>query len=247
MSDARPDGAADPPASVDADAAARGALYALVARGMTDPDPELYDALASGALDDECRRLLDRTTLQIAPPDLTTDEDRETVSARFNDLFVVGHAADGDGANGTVDADGPAVSLYESRYRSDASWNDVNLDLARAYDYFGLAVDEERREHHDHLRLELEFAGYLCRREAAVDADGAASGASRPPAEHPADGAARARLDFLDRHLVVLADGVADALAAEPGTGVFGELTDFCRRLVEADANDLADRLEGDR
>ncbi len=247
MSDASLDGADDPPATVDADAAARGALYALVARGLTDPDPELYDALASGALDRECRRLLDRTSLQVAPPDLSTDDDRETVSARFNDLFVVGHAADADGANGTVDADGPAVSLYESRYRPEASWNDVNLDLARAYDYFGLAVDEERREHHDHLRLELEFAGYLCRRAAAVDAGGEASEASRASSERHSDGAARARLDFLDRHLAVLAEGVANALAAEPGTGVYGELTDFCRRFVEADANDLADRLEGDR
>ncbi|WP_459192030.1 molecular chaperone TorD family protein [Halosimplex sp. J119] len=219
---------ADPPTDADRDAAARGALYALAARAMTEPDDELYEALDSGALDRECRRLLDRTELDVAPPDLTTDDDRETVSARFNDLFVVGHTEYVDRTDGTIDAEGPTVSLYESSYRPDVSWNDVNLDLARAYDYFGVEVDTERRENHDHYRLELEFAGYLCRREAAVDPD-----------------AARARLDFLDRHLAVLAEGVADALDGEPGTGYYGELADFCRRLVAADTDDLADRVEG--
>lgn len=233
MSDAeRPaDGVADdPPTDADPDAAARGALYALAARAMTEPDDDLYEALESGALDRECRRLLDRTDLDVEPPDLTTDDDRQTVSARFNDLFVLGHAEYEDRTDGTIDAEGPAVSLYESGYRPEASWNDVNLDLARAYDYFGVEVDTERRENHDHYRLELEFAGFLCRREAAVDPD-----------------AARARLDFLDRHLAVLAEGVAEALADEPGTGYYGELADFCRRLAAADTDDLADRLEGER
>ncbi|WP_123533324.1 molecular chaperone TorD family protein [Halosimplex salinum] len=220
---------AEPPTDADRDAAARGALYALLARATTEPDPELYEAFASGALDRECRRLLDRTDLNVAPPDLSTEDDRETVSARFNDLFVVGHTTVEDRTDGTIDAEGPTVSLYESAYRPEASWNDVNLDLARAYDYFGVEVDTERRENHDHLRLELEFAGYLCRREAAVDAD-----------------AARARLDFLDRHLAELTEGVAAAIADEPGTGVYGELADFCRRLVAADTDDLADRLEAE-
>ena len=217
-----------PPTDADRDAASRGALYALLARAMTEPDADLYEALESGALDRECRRLLDRTSLDVQPLDLTTDDDRETVCARFNDLFVIGHTTVEDRTDGTIDSTGPDVSLYESAYRPEASWNDVNLDLARAYDYFGVEVDTERRENHDHLRLELEFVGYLCRREAAVD-----------------EGAARARLDFLDRHLAVLSEGVADALADEPGTGYYGELGAFCRRLVAADTDDLAARLEG--
>ena len=216
------------PADADPDAAARGGVYALAARAFTEPDPELFEAIASGALDEECRRLLERTGLDVAPPDLTTDDDRERLCARYNDLFVVGHTVVEDRTDGTVDAEGPDVSLYESAYRPDASWTDVNLDLARAYDYFGVEVDEEMRENHDHLRLQLEFAGYLCRREAAVDSD-----------------AARARLDFLDRHLAVCAEGVAGALADEPGTDVFGELAAFVDRFVAADTADLDERLEG--
>ncbi|MEF8852571.1 MAG: molecular chaperone TorD family protein [Haloarculaceae archaeon] len=216
------------PADADPEAAARGGLYALAARAFTEPDPELYEALASGALDAKCRALLDRSGLDVDPPDLTTDDGRPRLCARYNDLFVVGHTVVEDRTDGTIDAEGPAVSLYESAYRPDASWTDVNLDLARAYDHFGVEVDEERRENHDHLRLQLEFAGFLCRREAVVD-----------------ERAARARLDFLDRHLAVCADGVADALADEPGTDVFGELGQFVARLVRADTADLDDRLEG--
>lgn len=216
------------PTDADPDAAARGGVYALAARAFTEPDPELYEAVASDALDEECRALVERTGLDVAPPDLTTGDDRERLCARYNDLFVVGHTVVEDRTDGTIDAEGPDVSLYESAYRPDASWTDVNLDLARAYDYFGVEVDEERRENHDHLRLELEFAGYLCRREAAVDPD-----------------AARARLDFLDRHLAVCAEGVADALADEPGTDVFGELAAFVDRFVAADTVDLDERLEG--
>ena len=216
------------PADADSQAAARGGLYALAARAFTEPDPELYEAIDSGALDAECRTLVERSGLDLDPPDLTTGDDRERLCARYNDLFVVGHTVVEDRTDGTIDAEGPAVSLYESAYRPDASWTDVNLDLARVYDYFGVEVDEGRRENHDHLRLQLEFAGFLCRREAAVD-----------------ETAARARLDFLDRHLAVCAEGVAGALADEPGTDVFGELADFVDRLVQADTADLDGRLEG--
>jgi hypothetical protein len=70
--------------------------------------------------------------------------------------------------------------------------------------------------------------GYLCRREAAVDPDVAA-----------------ARLDFHDRHLRVVAGGIADALADEPGTGLYGRLADFLDRFTAADVDDLADRQGG--
>jgi DMSO reductase family type II enzyme chaperone len=214
--------------TVDPDAGARGALYALVARAFTEPDDHLFEALASGAVTEEFEILLDRTALGVAPPDATVDDDHETVSARFNDLFVVGYSEVIDRTDGTVDNHGPPVSLYESAYRPEVSWNDVNLDLARAYEYFGVQIDGAQRRNHDHLRLQLEFMGYLCRREAAVDSDVAA-----------------ARLDFHDRHLRVVTEGVVDALAGESGTGIYGELADFLDRFTAADVADLAARRSG--
>ncbi|MUW14431.1 molecular chaperone [Halorubrum sp. CBA1125] len=216
---------ADLPDGVDPEPSARGALYALCARIFRDPDAELYRALADGTLTATCRRLLDETTLSVTPPDLTVREDHETVSARFNDLFVVGYSEVVDATDGTMDNYGPPVSLYESDYRTEVSWNEVNLDLARAYEFFGCQVDRDVRRNHDHLRLELEFMSYLCRREAAVD-----------------PGVAAARIDFHDRHLRVAAAGVAEALDTEPGTGVFGRAAAFLDRFSTADVAELASR-----
>jgi DMSO reductase family type II enzyme chaperone len=208
-------------------AGARGAVYALAARAFEEAGSELYQALDSGAVDEEVRTLLDRSGLDVDPPDLTVSDGKEMLSARYNDLFVVGYSEVIDPTDGTIDSQGPPVSLYESDYRSEVSWNDVNLDLARAYEYFGCAVDQDNRRNHDHYCLQLEFMGYLCRREATVD-----------------QGVAPARLDFHDRHLRVVTEGVVDALAEEPGTGFYGRLASFLDRFTAADVADLAARQE---
>ena len=148
--------------SVDTETGARGAVYALAARAFAEADDDLYGALADGSFDEEFGALVSRTGLDVDAPDLVVDDDHDTLAARYNDLFVVGYSEVIDGTDGTIDSQGPPVSLYESGYRSEVSWNDVNLDLARAYEYFGVEVDQEDRKHHDHVRLELEFAGYLC-------------------------------------------------------------------------------------
>lgn len=225
----------------DRPALARGGVYALLASLFDEPDEALYDRLAAGEVDVTCRRLLGESGLAVDPPALTVDEERETLCARFNSLFAVGHAEYVDRTDGTLDREGPPVSLYETAYRSDASWNDVNVDLARAYDYFGLDVDDAERDHHDYLPYLLEFAGYLARLEGTA-AEGTAPGAA---AVGEPSGPARARLDFLDRHLTALAEGVADRTADEPGTGLYGELAGFLDRFVRADRADLADRLDG--
>jgi DMSO reductase family type II enzyme chaperone len=216
---------------VETETGARGAVYAIAARAFSEPDDELYAALADGSLDAEFAALVDRTGLDVDPPDLTVDDDHDTLAARYNDLFVIGYSEVVDGTDGTIDNQGPPVSLYESAYRSEVSWNDVNLDLARAYEYFGCEVDQDERRHHDHVRLELEFAGYLCRLAAADDV--------APDADVD-----RARLDFHDRHLTVLLDGLTDALDDEPGTSVYGRLADFLEAFATADVDDLADRLQ---
>jgi DMSO reductase family type II enzyme chaperone len=207
------------------DAGARGGVYALAAKAFDQPSEAFYRELATGRVDELFTELVDRSGLDVEPPETTVDEDRETVAARFNDLFVVGYSEVVDKTDGTVHSQGPPVSLYESDYRPEVSWNDVNLDLARAYEYFGVQVDRETRRNHDHIRLQLEFMGYLCRREAAVDRSVAA-----------------ARLDFHDRHLRVVTAGIADALDDEPGTGLYGRLAAFLDRFTAADVDDLARR-----
>lgn len=235
--DPRPDTGL-PSDAIDEATAARGTVYALAAAAFGEPSQGVYERFADGSLDDAVAEAVERSALDVESPDLTVEDDRETLSARYNDLFVVGYSEVIDGTDGTVENQGPPVSLYESTYRSEVSWNDVNLDLARAYEHFGCEIGGDERRHHDHVRLELEFAGYLCRLAAA---DSAPDGGADPAEPANVD---RARLDFHDRHLSVLASGLRDALDEEPGTSLYGRLARFLDVFVAADVDDLAARLD---
>lgn len=211
--------------SIEADAAARGAIYALLARAFEHPNEEFHAVLTSGTVATRLAELLDRTAIDVDPPPIGTDDDYETLCARYNDLFVVGYAEYRDRTDGTLASTGPPVPLYESAYRTDVSWNDVNLDLARAYEYYGLEIDRSDRDNHDAADLQLEFAGYLARREALGERD-----------------AALARLDLLDRHLRVFAEGASERMAEENRPGVYGPITELLDRFTAADRAFLADR-----
>ena len=213
------------PADADRDAAARAALYSLLARAFDHPDEELHAAAVDGSLETEAATYVDRSALAVPIPALTTTENYESMAARYNGLFTIGHAEYTDRTDGSLETEGPPVPLYESRYR-DASWDDVNGDLARAYDYFGVSVDEDRRDHHDNLRLELEFAAYLARRQALGETD-----------------AARARRDLLDRHLEPFTKGVFDRLEDLDG-GVYAELARLAWNVVAADRDALHATLD---
>lgn len=216
------------PESIDQQAMARGGLYSVVAKLLDEPDEAAYERLQSGEIQETVDRLVDASGLAVEPPDLTVEDDHDTLCARFNDLFTVGYAEYEDRTDGSLNSEGPPVSLYETSYRPEASWNDVNLDLARAYSYFGLEIDQSARDNHDYLPYQLEFAGYLARQEAAGAAD-----------------VAKARLDLHDRHLHVVTGGLAERIAKEPGTALFGEVAAFVERFVTADQQDLAERFEG--
>lgn len=213
-------------AGYDHDAAARSALYTLLARAFDNPDEELHAAATDGSLAAEVKTYLDRSTLVIEPPALETDQPHEGLCATYNGLFTLGHAEYTDRTDGSLDSSGPPVPLYESKYR-DASWEDVNADLARAYDHFGVRVSSEQRDHHDNVRLELEFAAYLARREAAGER-----------------GAGKARRDVLDRHLEPFATALADRLEEVDG-GFYAAVADLLARVVVGDLADLRARFGG--
>ncbi|QSG14777.1 molecular chaperone TorD family protein [Halapricum desulfuricans] len=210
----------------DRDAAARSGLYALLARAFDNPDEQFHAAAADGQLAEEIDAYVDRSSLDVDRPRIDTGDDRKGLSATYNALFTLGHAEYTDRTDGSLESDGPPVPLYESTYR-EASWNDVNVDLARVYDHFGVAVDQERRDHHDNVRLELEFAAYLARREAAGE-----------------DGAGRARRDFLDRHLDPFAEGLCARIEAVHD-GFYADLARLLDGVVTADLTDLRERYGG--
>jgi len=216
----------DSDSEFDRDAAARSALYIVLARAFDNPDTEFYAAARDGNLAREAETYLDRSALAVEPPDLETDRSHEDLCAMYNGLFTLGHAEYTDRTDGSLDSEGPPVPLYESKYR-DASWEDVNADLARAYDHFGVSVSQDRRDHHDNVRLELEFAAYLARREAADE-----------------EAAGRARRDFLDRHLDPFATALADRLEAVDG-GFYADVATLFAHFVASDLAALRETYGG--
>lgn len=189
-------------------------VYGLLVRLFDEPDEQLYEALVDGSLCAELAALCAESDVDVDPPALETGDDAATLRARFNDIFEVGVPK-------------PPVPLYESSHREDATWNELNVDLARAYEHYGLEIDESNREDHDHLRIQLEFASYLARREAAGY-----------------DDAKLARRDFIDRHLSTFADHLSSAVDREPNTDVYAEITHFLDAFVNADFRALETDIE---
>ncbi len=190
---------------------ARGTVYGVLASLYEEPSRELYDALQDGSLFEELERILERSALDVRVPTVGTEDDYDLLCARFNDLFAVGYPD-------------PVVPLYETEY-VDRSWTDVNLDLARAYEYFDVEIDDTEREHHDYLPLELEFAGYLARLAATGETD-----------------ARRARADFLERHLEPFVSSMQEAIDSEPETDIYADIVAFTERFIRADAEHLESR-----
>lgn len=89
-----------------------------------------------------------------------------------------------------------AISLHESSYVSGEA-GAVLEELVRFYEYFGLQRQPEAPLP-DHLSVELEFMHFLCELEAAAGSD------------RSADAVRCAQRDFLDRHLLRLAERVAE-------------------------------------
>jgi DMSO reductase family type II enzyme chaperone len=88
---------------------------------------------------------------------------------------------------------GPSLPcpLYESAYREEeTSSRDITEELLRFYDHFNVKLSDKEKDYPDHLAVELEFMGFLAKKEADAVEQG------RDPAAYR-----RAQLDFLERHL----------------------------------------------
>lgn len=201
------------PTVEDTTEVATGTIYGTLARLYEEPSEELYGALDSGSLFTELRRLTQKTDLKVTVPAVETNDEFTLLCARFNDLFVVGYPD-------------PVVPRYESDH-VDTDWEQINLDLTRLYDYFDVEINQDQREHHDFLVIELEFAGYLSRLAASGD---------------PA--AKRARADFIERHLLPFVEGVEASIADEKNTGIYRDVVDLTADFVRGDLEQLRRKLE---
>ncbi len=163
--------------ALSAHAAARSALYRLLAEALAFPSAELAASVAAGRFLTGLERELD--VLRFAPaldgdaraaisdPALT----REEMEAEYIRLFEVGPGR-------------PPCPPYEGSHRSGRM--KIMEELVRFYDYFGLRTLPGDLP--DHLCAELEFLHYLTFREA--ETGGLAQRSYR-----------LAQRDFLERHL----------------------------------------------
>ena len=192
---------------------ARGTVYGSLARLFEEPSEQLFEALNTGVLFEELDELIAQADLDVPVPSVRTEDDYELLCARFNDIFVVGYPD-------------PVIPRYESEH-VEKPWNQVNLDLTRLYDYFDVAVDQEEREHHDYIVIELEFAGYLARLAATGETD-----------------AKRARADFLEKHLLPFVESIESGIQPEHETGIYTDVVEFATAFVRADLEQLRDQRE---
>lgn len=175
-------------------AGARSETYRLLARGFRALDPAAGDELATGEYLDELRAALAGLPYpgeDLAPADEPAAED---IAAVYLALFDIG----GDY--------GKPCFLYEGEHGGGRM--KALDDVLRFYHYFGLRLDEDRRDRPDHLATELEFMHYLCFRETAAGGNDSAVGSLQ-----------RAQRDFLRLHLVPFTRDVA--LAIEPSGAPF--------------------------
>jgi DMSO reductase family type II enzyme chaperone len=201
-------------------AEARSKVYQLFALLFARPDEALWEALAGNQISRVLREAQDTLPFDSAIGETDFREFLEDLS--FEDLgslytskFEVGNAP---------------VSLYERSYTntSDAA---LFEELYRYYEYFGLSFDKGGMgDWPDALVVELEFMHYLSFLEAKRDGD--------------CTGIRKAQTDFLERHLIHLAAGVADTLSKQHLVH-YTALADTLQRFVAADLGFL-DRHSGE-
>lgn len=116
----------------------------------------------------------------------------------------------------------PRCPLLESAYLLNRPAGDVLLENKLFYQNFGLAIDG--RTAPDHLLTQLEFLAWLDHCEAAGNADG--------------ESLARARMEFLERHLAHWVGQVAN-LARNASGGCYAEVLEALAMHVESMATRL--------
>ena len=198
----------------------RCVLYEALSMGLYTPSPESVARLRStetrAALVDAAHHLALRETAGGDPPQLekrvealtarlTEGVDLESLLSAYGRLF--GHTARG------------AVCPYESEFGSETHFQQTArlANLGGFYAAFGLKLGEQTKERIDHVCSELEFLGFLARKEAFAlrERDDAMLSETR-----------KAVRLFLRDHLGRFARAFARELSREDRGGFYGLLAD---------------------
>lgn len=190
---------------------ARGELYRMFAQVFSHPADEILDAFADGSLFDT----LDEIAAGLPYPSPFRDMEAEALPPGImpEDVRIF--------YSSTFEVGNPPVSMRETHY-SKKGEKTLFEELLRYYQHFGLKIDSGTlREWPDMLAVELEFMAYLASLQASLPAH--------------AEALARARSDFLERHLAVWAGAFADRLKALPKAFLYPRLAEYLVRFLDAE------------
>ena len=201
-------------APLNAEAANRSRLYALIAEAFTYPESDSALRLLNGDWWGEVLDILEQTT----------HADSQSFANHANDAFqTVGDLQAAYSALLDVTSGAPKLSLLERRYGNTPEqklWE----RLLGFYSHFGLDFSNGyAQEQTDHLLTELSFMHYLCFLEA-----GTSTGV---------EDLRRGQRDFLAVHLQPFVNAIAVAFRELEGFGFFRSIVELMANVV---ANDLA-------
>lgn len=173
-------------------AGARSALYRALGQAFRAPTPALAEAIQSGQVAREVQQAAGGLPYRLEVGGLDgAGVSAEGLESAYLALFEVGGES------------GAPCFLYEGEYGGGRM--KVLEEVLRFYHWFGLRLNQERRERPDHLATELEFLHALTFQEAAAVAAGQEVGPLR-----------QAERDFVRLHLGDLVAGVASKLGDRP-------------------------------
>lgn len=171
-----------------ASAASRSRVYALLSAALAYPEVEVADQLASGRFSARLARAVLALPFPLGLDGLLDGGAGADPGQAYLAAFDVGSEA------------GPPCPPYGGEHLGYRLG--IMADVLRYYRFFGLRLEQGRRERPDHLATELEFLHALTFKEAAELARGGSVGPLR-----------QAQRDFLRFHLEEFTAAVAERLA----------------------------------
>ncbi len=191
-------------------AAARLAMYQLLARGFSYPTEAFFQALESGEYGEHMQGAAETLHLALDIGNLVNSEgtSREDLETEYLKAFELNMPR-------------KSCSLYAGSYLPGTERGSVLLSVRRIFEQFGVAPDPEQDEPADFLAGELEFMQFLIAKELQAY-------------EMKRDGEPyrRAQSDFLQHHLALWIPAFAkatDALLADP---FYRHLADTLDRFI---------------
>jgi DMSO reductase family type II enzyme chaperone len=201
-----------PDIEIDEGTAARFAMYRMLANALGFPSKEFHQEVRDGMFRDGASALIEGLPYRLDAADLerlAPDDAYVDFQAEYIRLFDVGVAR-------------PPCPLYGGEWGTSRKGS--MEDALRFYRFFGLKMNDVKRELPDHVTVELEFMQVMAYTE------GTARGRGMDAAPF-----LRAERDFLERHLVRWWPMLRRKIASQQASSFYDALTSLTDAFLRAD------------